>query len=165
MQALTKCWTNSWVSIDLRCHKAYVYGLVQERCNPIANALELRLSCTNPSMWWRCSHDELILPQIVQPLAHCGMVTDTSSWVEIRGRHECGERILWHPGKGFTSLLLGNCFTFNVYDLLYFQCSKCQADLTYHWLFCMMHHHMVMLPMADSPHKGSVMQSFDVCCC
>ena len=28
----------------------YVNGLVQERRNSIANALELRLSCTNPSM-------------------------------------------------------------------------------------------------------------------
>ena len=27
-------------------------GLVQERRNSIANALELRLSCTNPSSWW-----------------------------------------------------------------------------------------------------------------
>ena len=26
-------------------------GLVQERCNSIANAMELRLSCTNPSIW------------------------------------------------------------------------------------------------------------------
>ena len=30
-------------------------GLVQERRNSIANALELRLSCTNPSMLW-CHH-------------------------------------------------------------------------------------------------------------
>ena len=29
----------------------YVDGLVQERRNSIANALELRLSCTNPSMY------------------------------------------------------------------------------------------------------------------
>ena len=31
---------------------AYVDGLVLERRNSIANALELRLSCTNPSMYW-----------------------------------------------------------------------------------------------------------------
>ena len=31
----------------------HVDGLVQERRNSIANALELRLSCTNPSMWGR----------------------------------------------------------------------------------------------------------------
>ena len=28
-----------------------ISGLVQERHNSIANALELRLSCTNPSKW------------------------------------------------------------------------------------------------------------------
>ena len=31
----------------------YINGLVQERHNSIANALELRLSCTNPSIWGR----------------------------------------------------------------------------------------------------------------
>ena len=30
---------------------AYIDGLVQERCNSIANALELRTSCTNPSIY------------------------------------------------------------------------------------------------------------------
>ena len=30
--------------------QAYIDGLVQERRNSIANALELHLSCTNPSM-------------------------------------------------------------------------------------------------------------------
>ena len=29
----------------------YINGLVQERRNSIADALELRLSCTNPSIW------------------------------------------------------------------------------------------------------------------
>ena len=31
--------------------EAYIDGLIQERCNYIANALELNLSCTNPSIW------------------------------------------------------------------------------------------------------------------
>ena len=30
--------------------RSYIDGLVQERRNSIANALELRLSCTNPSI-------------------------------------------------------------------------------------------------------------------
>ena len=30
--------------------KDQIYGLVQERCNWIANVLELHLSCTNPSI-------------------------------------------------------------------------------------------------------------------
>ena len=29
----------------------YINGLVQERCISIANALELCLSCSNPSIW------------------------------------------------------------------------------------------------------------------
>ena len=32
-------------------HSLYIDGLVQERRNCIANALELRLYCTNPSIW------------------------------------------------------------------------------------------------------------------
>ena len=32
--------------------KSYIEGLVQERRNSIANALELRLSWTKPSIWW-----------------------------------------------------------------------------------------------------------------
>ena len=30
---------------------SHIDGLVQERCNSIANAMELRLSCTNPSIY------------------------------------------------------------------------------------------------------------------
>ena len=30
---------------------SYIHGLVQGTCNSIANALELRLSCTNPSIY------------------------------------------------------------------------------------------------------------------
>ena len=39
---------------DMHCilifEEMYVEGFVQERRNSIANALELHLSCTNPSM-------------------------------------------------------------------------------------------------------------------
>ena len=38
---------NTWLMVTLFTD-AYIYGLVQERRNSIANALELRLSCTNP---------------------------------------------------------------------------------------------------------------------
>ena len=37
-------------------------GLVQERCNSFANALGLRLSCTNPSIW---SQDHLLCCKIL----------------------------------------------------------------------------------------------------
>ena len=35
---------------DVIMSEAYIDGLVQERRNSIADAMELRLSCTNPSM-------------------------------------------------------------------------------------------------------------------
>ena len=35
--------------VHIWCETLYIDGLVQERCNSIANALELRLSCTDPS--------------------------------------------------------------------------------------------------------------------
>ena len=38
-------------------YKGKIEGLVQERRNSSANALELRLSCTNPLRW---SHDHFI---------------------------------------------------------------------------------------------------------
>ena len=37
-----------WTNFE---YETYIDGLVQERHNSIANALELRLSCTNPSIW------------------------------------------------------------------------------------------------------------------
>ena len=43
---LTITWAN--VDPDL-CH--HMDGLMQERSNSTANALELRLSCINPSIW------------------------------------------------------------------------------------------------------------------
>ena len=39
----------------------YIDGLVQERRNPIANALVLRLSCTNPSIYETLSQDGQIM--------------------------------------------------------------------------------------------------------
>ena len=72
--AWTGCWTNSQVANDLKCHAGHVSGLVQERRNSIANALELRLSglvqerrnsiantlelrlsYTNPLTWCQCN--------------------------------------------------------------------------------------------------------------
>ena len=42
------------LTITLLCqiHVAHVDGLVQERWNSIANALELHLSCTKPPILW-----------------------------------------------------------------------------------------------------------------
>ena len=41
-----------WHHFDINKHTD---GLVQERRNSIANALELHLSCTNPSIWYMCT--------------------------------------------------------------------------------------------------------------
>ena len=50
-QAATIIWTDDIYINIYMC--AYIDGLVQERSNSIANTLELRLSCTNPSI---CMH-------------------------------------------------------------------------------------------------------------
>ena len=42
---------NELISMLLFSMLHNIAGLVQERCNSIANALELHLSCTNPSKW------------------------------------------------------------------------------------------------------------------
>ena len=39
----------------------YLDGLVQERHNSTANALQLRLSCSNPSIWWINIGDTAVL--------------------------------------------------------------------------------------------------------
>ena len=54
-------WSVLWIMIFLLCrnvihtwlkqNQEQINGLVQERCNTIANTLELHLSCTNPSRW------------------------------------------------------------------------------------------------------------------
>ena len=60
----------------MHCISYYIDGLVQERCNPIANALELHLSCTNPSVWTifhlrlcMCKHMQAVLFTSM----HCGL--------------------------------------------------------------------------------------------
>ena len=64
--------SSSWVADDMRHHNAHVDGLVLERRNSIADALELRLSCTNPSMW-RHSNDhpvDKLTPDLQQFCGH-----------------------------------------------------------------------------------------------
>ena len=63
---------------------AYIDGLVQERRNSIANALELRLSCTNPSIstfvcWIYFRKHEIIVAFPI--IARYGTVSwNSSSW-------------------------------------------------------------------------------------
>ena len=61
MFTLILAWTNYcveqtiWVVCDLRGHNTHINGLMQERRNSIADALELRLSCTKSSKWLHCN--------------------------------------------------------------------------------------------------------------
>ena len=84
--------------------KTHVDGLGQERRNSIANALELRISCTNPSMsfhvdgqevWsiiihhtsWPSAWDELLskIPYIFRILVHSRQLTNTLSlWCDVK---------------------------------------------------------------------------------
>ena len=49
--SLNALFNNSQIPCDKRCHGVtHIDGLMQERRNSIANALELHLSCTNPSV-------------------------------------------------------------------------------------------------------------------
>ena len=63
-----------------------VYGLVQERRNSISNALELRLSCTNPSKWKHFRHAEFHVSL---------MVTRTTCWTNTRVAGELRFHSLW----------------------------------------------------------------------
>ena len=49
---LAPCYLIIIISYIIICNTR-IDGLVQEGHNSIANALELRLSCTNPSIWWK----------------------------------------------------------------------------------------------------------------
>ena len=63
---------NSWKGFD----HTHIDGLVQERRNSIANALELRLSCTNPSIFEFCdkvSHNAL--PDIAKQIITTSFLT------------------------------------------------------------------------------------------
>ena len=56
---------------NLLCHNIYIDGLVQERRNSIANALELHLSFTNPSTW---CHLRVMASQITSSSNICSTV-------------------------------------------------------------------------------------------
>ena len=50
-------WLWQWLGNELKFVTIhYLHRLVQERCNSSALAMELHLSCTNPSMWKNNTH-------------------------------------------------------------------------------------------------------------
>ena len=68
VDALDWCWfrferklpASTWFWPRFCTVVAYVDGLVLQRRNSIANALELRLCCTNPSMYWVHTTDFIV---------------------------------------------------------------------------------------------------------
>ena len=72
-------------------------GLLQERCNSIANALELHLSCTNPLIYTALVQGELRFP------TH-GQVTHQHPYITLPDHWLCwrlDDRIIWdRSGKG-----------------------------------------------------------------
>ena len=63
-----------------------VDGLVQERLNSISNALELRISCTNPSKWKHFLHADFHVSL---------MVARTTCWTNTRVAGERWEMSRW----------------------------------------------------------------------
>ena len=63
-----------------------VDGLVQERRNSISNALELRLSCTNPSKWKNIMHADFYVSF---------MVARTTLWTNTRVAGELRFHSIW----------------------------------------------------------------------
>ena len=54
-----------WLRLNYKIDRSHFNGLMQGRLNSIANALEFRLSCTNPLICWMCE-----LRNVHTPPAH-----------------------------------------------------------------------------------------------
>ena len=67
-------------ALPQRREASYANGLVQERRNSIANALELRLFCTNPSIRWGRSAAETMTN-----CAQCARTSNGSWCMGIKG--------------------------------------------------------------------------------
>ena len=73
------------------CNTAYFHalwfyeldGLVQERRNSISNALELPLSCTNPSKWKHFLHADFIVSLMVGCSHNLLDKHSSGRWAEI----------------------------------------------------------------------------------
>ena len=93
----------NWCSQDLYCH---IDGLVQERRNSIANALELHLSCTNP---WISGQVATIPPLCVQGMVGllCCSTPDEPNCSVISEHSQITSSILRWPGF---------CHLWTIYD-------------------------------------------------
>ena len=112
----------------------YIDGLVQEWCNSIANALELRLSCTNPSIWW---HHDLGIPLIL--LVFCGAKPPvTEKWIPFTKGHKC--RVL------MIALLLAQ-ISFEINNPMaseLIEAEWCFSELDHNWLKSLIWHQAII---------------------
>ena len=133
------------------CYWQHINGLMQERRNSIANALELRLSCTNPSIYSPCnywsiralmsawnilgnmvSHYRVII-DLSQSAPAMGWGSPLHAWLAsvnwISGAH-CLNRRYHHGAHGMHCQILlrqyrKNCYTYNsVVKNTYSPCHK-----------------------------------------
>ena len=95
---------STFVQVMAWCHQApshYISGLVQERCNSNALAMELRLSCVNPLTWANADPD--LCPYIVS-LGHNELITTetlinhvkhyTSWWRSTEGTRASADAVM-----------------------------------------------------------------------
>ena len=82
--------------------KYHIHGLVQVRRNSIANALELRLSCTNPSIWNDIIVGIMAYP-LIRPINQCWFIIP-----ERTGPHGEYLKILFKKYQQTVYAIVGN---------------------------------------------------------
>ena len=98
----------------------YIDGLVQERCNSIADTLELRLSCTEPSI------------QDGSILLNCEITKDNQPKIEYHDQFQV-KKILWNlQNTCFISLANQSYMYFGITTILLF-CLFCVIVVAIFW--------------------------------
>ena len=101
----------------------YIDGLAQERRNSSALAMELRLSCTKPSIWYSWEKGRIISPTIHGLFSHNRSSLNTLVFLQ-------------DAYKGYSIPNVGEVWGWRVHSLNYYvSCTwqeKCSHDLT-HW--------------------------------
>ena len=98
-----------WLLID---------GLVQERCNSIANALELRLSCTNPSL--RSGP-----PQAASQMTSNVAAQPSPTAARVRPARWWRKQPQQRTGNDVANFCIIYCWMWFVYSIVSFRASTC----------------------------------------
>ena len=83
--------------------KSHIEGLVQERCNSSALAMELHLSCTNPSIQEFCATRSLIHPQLSARLWYLQWVSNGDTTVSHPAINMSWRKIYTYGTSSFSS--------------------------------------------------------------